>query len=193
MRAGCGSEVFLVGDVLHPGHGRTVQSLLDSDVGHGAGRRGAVPVLPVGRTPELVAGVELELRAAFDLGPANAFGDDQRLAERVLVPSGTCTRLKMDDGAPDPRWFGALELARDGDLAREIFRGTLDRFQLALSSDFHLVCSLVGRHASWVRLLLRYGGQDRRRQDKRCEQAHPVFSFPGRPRAGSTITRDRDT
>src|SRR5215218_1607130 len=97
VRAGAGGKVFIVRDVLHPGYGRAVQRLLDSDVGHGAGRRGAVPVLPVGRTPELVASVEFELRAAFDLRPANAFGDDQRLAERVLVPGGTRARLKMDD------------------------------------------------------------------------------------------------
>src|SRR4051794_12993856 len=61
VRAGARGKVFIVGDMLHPGHGRAVQRLLDSDVGHGAGRCGAVPVLPVGRTPELVAGVELEL------------------------------------------------------------------------------------------------------------------------------------
>src|SRR6478735_3567044 len=45
-------EVFLVGNVLHPGHGRTVEALLDRDMGHGGGRRGAVPVLVLGRAPQ---------------------------------------------------------------------------------------------------------------------------------------------
>ena len=36
--------IFLVGDVLHPGDGTSVKGFMHRDVGHGGGRRGAVPV-----------------------------------------------------------------------------------------------------------------------------------------------------
>ena len=51
-------------------------------------------MLPVGRAPQHVTRIELEDRAAEDLGPANALSDDQRLAERVLVPGGARPRLE---------------------------------------------------------------------------------------------------
>src|SRR3954463_12885979 len=65
-------EIFLVGDMLHPGDRRAVQRFLDGDVGHALARRGAVPMLVLGRAPENVAGMEFEDRSVLDLGPAHA-------------------------------------------------------------------------------------------------------------------------
>src|SRR5260221_709682 len=80
------SEIFFVGDLLHPGDVLAVERLLDRNVRHRFARRRAVPVLLVGRAPQHVTGVELEDWAALHLRPADAFGDDQGLAERMRVP-----------------------------------------------------------------------------------------------------------
>ena len=46
------SKVFFVGHMLHPSDRRAVLALLEGDVGHGLVRRGAVPMLLLGRAPE---------------------------------------------------------------------------------------------------------------------------------------------
>src|SRR6476469_9269067 len=90
-------EIFLVRHLLHPGHRRPVHGLLDGDVGHGLMRRRTVPVLVLGRTPEDVARMELQLRTALDLGPANAVGYDQRLSGRMGVPRCSRPRFEVDN------------------------------------------------------------------------------------------------
>src|SRR4051794_31655205 len=87
--------ILLVGDMLHPCDVPAVLRLLDRNVRHALMRRRAVPMLVLGRAPQDVAGVEFEDRAAFDLSPADAFGDDQRLAERMGMPSGARAGLEM--------------------------------------------------------------------------------------------------
>ena len=81
--------------------------------------------------------MELQLRPALDLGPADAFGDDQGLAERMDVPGGAGSGLEVDDGAADARGRLALELAADGDAAGELFGRTLDGGLVGLAGDFH--------------------------------------------------------
>ena len=96
-------EILFVGDLLHPGDGRAVLAFLDGDVGHGFVRGRAVPVLVLGGAPQDVAGVEFQLRSALDLGPADAFGDDQGLAQRMDVPGGACAGVEDDsDGLLGP-------------------------------------------------------------------------------------------
>src|SRR3712207_283417 len=80
--------VLLVADRLHPGDRRAVQLLLDGDLAHGRGRRGAVPVLLARREPDHVTRADLPDRPALALGPAASGGDDQGLAERMGVPGG---------------------------------------------------------------------------------------------------------
>src|SRR5206468_12623910 len=83
MTCGIGSvlrrsgEILLVGDLLHPGDVLPVLGFLDRNVRHSLVRRRAVPVLPVGRAPQHVTGVELEGWAALHPRPSDAFGDDQ--------------------------------------------------------------------------------------------------------------------
>src|SRR3954470_4235187 len=59
--------VLLVADLLHPIDGRAVQLFLDSDVAHGSGRAGAMPVLFAGREPDDVARADLLNGAALTL------------------------------------------------------------------------------------------------------------------------------
>src|SRR5207244_8836145 len=111
-------EILLVGDFLHPGHDLAVERLLDGDVGHRAGRRRAVPMLVLGRAPDDVAGADLDDRLAVALGPADARGDDQGLAERVAVPGGSRAGLEGDDRARYARRIVPPELRFNADPAR---------------------------------------------------------------------------
>ena len=80
--------------------GLAVELFLDGDVGHGRGRRGAVPVLLARREPDDIAGPDLLDRAALALDPAAAGRDDQRLAERMRVPGGAGAGLEGDARRP---------------------------------------------------------------------------------------------
>ena len=94
--------------------------LLDGDVGHGRGGRGAVPVLFSGRKPDDVAGTDLLDGPAPALGAAAAGGDDEGLAERMGVPGGARAGLEGDAGADDARGIGRLKQRIDADRAGEV-------------------------------------------------------------------------
>lgn len=136
-------KILLVRHLLHPGHGGAVHRFLDRDVGHCFVLGRTVPMLVPGRAPQDVAGMELELRAALDLGPAHAFRDDQRLPGRMRVPGGARAWLEMDDRAADAGGIRALELAGDGDLAREKLCRAVGGLHGRLAGDFHLRFSLL--------------------------------------------------
>src|SRR5215467_10541191 len=86
--------ILLVVDVLHPGDVLAVERLLGSDMNHARRRCGTVPVLFVRRNPDNVARLNLAHFAAPALYPARAGDDEQRLAERMRVPSGARTRFE---------------------------------------------------------------------------------------------------
>lgn len=69
------------------------------------------------RAPKNVARVNLQLRTALDLGPADAFGHDQRLTGGMRMPRCSRARCKMDDRSAQPRGLWPLKLARNGRLA----------------------------------------------------------------------------
>src|SRR3954453_7076906 len=73
----------------------------DCDVRHEARRRGAVPVVLAGLEEDAVAGSDDLDRAAFALAEADAFGDPDRLAERVRVPGGARARCEVDGGGAE--------------------------------------------------------------------------------------------
>src|SRR3954452_12987039 len=52
-------QILLVRHLLHPGHRRPVDGLLDGDVGHRFVLRCSVPVLVLGRPPDDAASVKL--------------------------------------------------------------------------------------------------------------------------------------
>src|SRR5438034_11844731 len=106
-------QIVLVGNLLQPGDDLAVPGFLDRDVGHGAGRRGAVPMLVLGRAPDDVAGADLDDRLALALGPAHAGGDEQGLAERMRVPWGARARLEAHNRPGEPRRRLALALRFD--------------------------------------------------------------------------------
>src|SRR4051794_2248118 len=130
-------QILLVRDRLHPGHRRPIDGLLNGDVGHGLIRRRTVPVLVLSRTPEDVARVELQLRTALDLGPADAFRDDQGLPGWMGVPNGACPWLEIDDRAADAGWLGPLKLARYGRLAGEKIGWSFHPLHVGFARNFH--------------------------------------------------------
>src|SRR5688572_1286402 len=131
------AEIFLVGHLLHPDDVLAVERFLDGDVSHRAVRRRPVPVLMPRGAPQYVANPELELRSAIDLRPADAFGDDQRLPERMPVPGDARGGLGATKGTGQPGRWGPLELAGDGRLAGEIFGWAFDRLLVDFAGAFH--------------------------------------------------------
>src|SRR5919204_4527815 len=82
-----GLPVLLVGDLGAPGHGVPLLArLLEREVRHEAGRRGAVPVVLARLEEDAVARADDLDRAAAPLAQADALGDVDGLAVRVRVP-----------------------------------------------------------------------------------------------------------
>src|SRR3984957_2015792 len=67
-RNGRSALVLLVADLFHPLHRLAVERLLDGDVGHGGGGRGAMPMFLARREDYDVARTNLLDRPAFALG-----------------------------------------------------------------------------------------------------------------------------
>src|SRR5690349_5444498 len=94
--------ILLVADFLQPVDVLAASGFLHGDVGHRRSRRGTVPMLQSRRKPDHVAGPDLLDRAALTLHPPEPGSDNQRLPERMRVPSGAGARLERDLGAADP-------------------------------------------------------------------------------------------
>src|SRR5207237_3954680 len=101
--------VLLVADVLHPVDHLAVLLFLNGDMGHGRGRRSAVPVLLAGRKPNHITGPDLLDRAALALSPAASGCDYQRLAEGMRMPCGSRAWLESYAGALNESRIGCLE------------------------------------------------------------------------------------
>src|SRR5579871_1870249 len=86
VNGGRSGQVLLVADLFEPVHDLAVERFLNRDMGHGRGRRRAVPMLLAGRAQDHVAWPDLLLGFAPTLGPAAPGCHDQRLAKRMGVP-----------------------------------------------------------------------------------------------------------
>jgi len=126
-----------VGDGFEPVDDFAVEAFLDGDVGEGGGGSGAVPVLFVGGEPNDVAGADLLDGAAEALGPAEAGGDDEGLAEGVSVPVGARAGREGDGGSLDERGFGRGEERVDADGASEPVGGAGGGGLGAVAGDVH--------------------------------------------------------
>src|SRR5882757_6099703 len=137
--------VLLVRDLLHPVDILAVQGFRDRDVRHG--RRGcrAVPVLLARRKPHDIAGPDLFNGPAFGLHPAEARGDDQRLAKRMGVPHGPGTGLERDLAAADAQRVADLEYRVDTHGACEPCLGAFAGGPRAVALDVHRLSPLCVR------------------------------------------------
>ena len=85
---------MFVADLFFPVRGLAVQDLLNGNVGHGSVWRGSVPMFYAGRYPYDIPLSDLLNRATPLLYPAGARCHDQSLAERMVVPRCSGTRLE---------------------------------------------------------------------------------------------------
>ena len=82
-----------------------------------------MPVAAARLAKDDVAGAELLFWLALALVPADARGDDQRLAERMRVPRGAGARVEAHQRAGEAGRIVAAELPEDGDVTGEIVGG----------------------------------------------------------------------
>src|SRR5262249_44706889 len=121
------TSILLVCDLLHPTHNLAVLFFLNRDVRHGRRWRGAVPVLFARREPDNVAWPNLLYRSTITLRPAAARSDNQRLSERMGMPSRPCARLESYAGTLNERRFRRLKQRVNPYGSREPFRGSFAR------------------------------------------------------------------
>src|SRR6266550_3849178 len=91
--------VLFVADVFHPFDDFAVERLLNRDVRHGRGRRGAMPMLFLRWAPDHVARPYFHFWTAFALHPPTPVRDDQGLPKRVGVPCRASAGLEGDTRA----------------------------------------------------------------------------------------------
>src|ERR1022692_5301941 len=122
-------HVLLVADLFHPVGRLAVNLLHDSDMGHGRGWRGAMPMLLTGREPDHIARPDFLDRAAPTLRPAATGRHDEGLAERVGMPGCPGAGLEGDAGAENTRRRGRVEQRvnahRTGEILCRSFAGRL--------------------------------------------------------------------
>src|SRR5208283_6145049 len=97
--------VLLVGHLLHPLYGFTVELFLYCDVRHRCIWRSAVPVFHPRWNPDDIALSNLFDRSSPQLNPARAVRHDQDLTERVRMPSAPRARLERNFPAACARWI----------------------------------------------------------------------------------------
>src|SRR5262249_56273455 len=93
----------------HPTPDLAVEPLLNGNRGQRRRRRCAVPMLLAGRKPDHVARPDLFDRTAPMLRPADACSNDERLPERMGMPSGAGPRFESDARAGGARRLGCLK------------------------------------------------------------------------------------
>src|SRR5436190_696857 len=89
----------LVGDFLHPVDDLAVELFLDGDVGHGGGRRGAMPMLLACRARDNITRSNDLDRPAPALHKTAAGRHDERLTQRMRVPIAPRAGLERYVGA----------------------------------------------------------------------------------------------
>ena len=88
-------------------------------MGHGGCGRRAVPMFFAGREPDDVAGTNFFDGTAFALGPTEAGGDDDGLAEGMRVPGGAGAGFEGDNCGGGASGRLRLEERIDPDCAGE--------------------------------------------------------------------------
>src|SRR5688572_22693492 len=132
------TPVLLVADMLQPVDGLAVELLVDGGVRQGRRRRGAVPVLFAGRDPDDIARADFLDRPAPPLYPATARRDQERLAERMRVPSGPRAGLKGDARPGRTRGGDGLDQGVNPHRAGEPVGRALGGRLRSASFDFHV-------------------------------------------------------
>src|SRR3954447_10761634 len=89
--------VLRIADLLQPVDRATVQLFLNRDVAHRCGGTRTMPMLLARRKPDDIARAYFLDGTTVALHSAKARCNNQRLAERMRVPGGACTRLEGNE------------------------------------------------------------------------------------------------
>lgn len=117
------SLILFIAYLFEPIDGFAFEPFLDGDMSHGCGGCCAVPVFLPWWEPDHVPGANLLDGAIPTLCEAAASGDDERLTERVRVPSRPRTGLKCNTGAQDAGWVWCVEQGINPYIACKILSG----------------------------------------------------------------------
>src|SRR5579885_215111 len=112
--------VLFVADLFHPVNCLAVESLLNGDVRHGRGWRGAMPMFLPRLKQDHIAWSNLLDGSPPTLCPATASRHDQGLAQRVGVPGSPSAWLERHTGTSYASRIGCFKQGVDADRAGKI-------------------------------------------------------------------------
>jgi hypothetical protein len=115
----------------------SIQRFLDGDMRHRAIGTRSVPVaLPWVENDDIPGGDSFN-RTAIALNPAKAIGDEEKLAKRMRMPSGTSTRGKLDLCTAGAGWLFYLGEPLDAYTAGKPLRRPIPDNAIGRSNNFH--------------------------------------------------------
>jgi hypothetical protein len=134
--------------MFQPRDRNTIQRFLDGDMRHRAISTRAVPVtLPRVENDDIARGDSFD-RTTIALNPAKAIGDEEKLAKRMRMPSGTSTRGKLDIRTAGAGWLSCLRVPLDADTAGKPLRRPIPDNAIARSNNIHSIATVWQMH-SW--------------------------------------------
>src|SRR5262249_4216493 len=135
------SQILFVADLLQPFDDLAVERLLNGEVRHCRGRRGAVPMLFMRRAPDHVARSNFHFGSSIALHPPAPGRDDQRLPKRMRMPSTVGSRLERDLRTARASRVGCLEQRVNANRAGEILVRSLAGRLRTILFDLHFLYS----------------------------------------------------
>jgi hypothetical protein len=134
--------------MFQPRDRNTIQRFLDGNMRHRAISTRSVPVtLPRLKNDDIARGDSFN-RTAIALNPAKAIGDDEELAKRMCMPSGTSASGKYDICAAGAGWLFYLGVPLDVYTAGKPLRRPIPDNAIARSNNFHGIATVWQMH-SW--------------------------------------------
>src|SRR3569833_1560512 len=133
-----GGLIFLIADLLHPVNDLAVECFLNSNLSHGCGRRGAMPVFLAGRAADHIARPDHDRGFTPTLCDPHACSDDERLPEGMRVPGAPGAGFESDTSAADAGGCGGFEERINADRSREVLEVSPRRGLRAGAFDIHL-------------------------------------------------------
>jgi hypothetical protein len=125
--------------MFQPSDRNTIQRFLDGDMRHRAVGTRSVPVaLPWVENDDIPGGDSFN-RTTIALNPAKAIGDEEKLAKRMRMPSGTSTRGKHNICAASAGWLFYLGEPLDAYTAGKPLRRPIPDNAIARSNNFHSI------------------------------------------------------
>jgi hypothetical protein len=128
--------------MLKPRDRDTIHRFLDGNMRHRAIGTRSVPVaLPRMENDDIPGGDSFN-RTSIALNPAKAIGDEEELAKRMRMPSGTSTRGKLDLCTAGAGWLFYLGEPLDAYTAGKPLRRPIPDYAITRSNNFHSIATV---------------------------------------------------